>query len=255
MEVCWLALPESTEDPAVMQIWRGYRSPIGGAGTLMPVRPGRDSSATLAERGVANLVDVRARAKPVLSGVLYFGVEFWARRTTTWDSNVRARDGGPLLTWDSTRGILPSGDDIWSFPYSKAGAANEASSLDDPTDDTYPRKIRVTCVVEELGRNARVGILDDDFPADSKAIPCSDTRFFPASDTAKRYVKIDAEWLEVGVPSGGTIPVVKRGVRGTIASAHRSGSKVHHGRSFVQEYGVATFRDAYRDELGSRVIR
>src|SRR6185436_12587068 len=127
----------------------------------IPRRSFRDPQASAADKGPVSPADVRASApRPVLSGVLYFGVDFWARRTTSWDSKVRAKDGGPLPTWDSTRGILPRGDDIDGFFLAKDGSA------DDPTDDTFPRKIRVTCVLEELGRNARVGYLGDDLPAD-----------------------------------------------------------------------------------------
>src|SRR6185503_13082702 len=167
----------------------------------------------------------------------------------SWDTKLRVRDGGPLLTWDSTRGILPLGEDRDTFYYSKLSGRDDQTSLDDPTDDTFPRKIRVTCVVEELGKNARVGYLTQQLPLDGKSIAVEDTRFFPASETSRRYVKIEGEWLEVGAADGRTIPVIRRGVRGTKPSAHEAGVRVHHGRSFVGEYDVAAFRDTYRDEL------
>lgn len=255
MEVFWMSLPESAEDPAVMQLWRGYRAPPGGVNSLLPLKGGRDPFAKGSEKGPTTPVEIRAVAKPILSGVLFFGVEFWSRRTTTWDPKVKAGDGGPSLTWDSTRGILPRTDDLDGFVFSKMNGMTDTTSLNDTTDDTYPRKIRVTCVLEELGRNARVGWLDEDLAADGKSIPCSDTRFFPASDTAQRYVKIDGEWMEVGVPGKSGIPVLRRGARGTIATMHKSGAKIHHGRTYTQEYGVATFRDTYRDEIGTSTGR
>lgn len=255
MEVFWMALPESTDDPAVMQLWRGYRAPPGGPNSLIPVRGGKDPLAKGSEKGPTSPRDVKNVAKPVLSGVLFFGVDFWSRKTTTWDQRVRVRDGGPIPTWDSTRGILPYGEDLDCFILSKMTKLQDTASLNDTTDDTYPRKIRVTCVLEELGRNARVGWLDDDLAADGKAVACGDTRFFPASETTQRFVKIDSEWMEVGLPSNGVIPVLRRGVRGTTATAHKAGARVHHGRTFVQEYDVATFRDTYRDELGAQTGR
>jgi prepilin-type N-terminal cleavage/methylation domain-containing protein len=262
MEVFWTSMPESPDDMAVMQIWRGFRAPPGdapgpgGSKSLLPKRAWRDPSATAADRGPCDAAEIRARARPVLSGVLFFGVEFWARRTTTWDPSMRASDGGPLYTWDSTRGIMTQGDqDSDSFYLSKRRGFQESPSLDDPTDDVFPRKIRATCVVEELGRNARVGYLEDDLAPDAKSISVADTKFFPASETSRRYLKIDAEWMEVGVPDGHTIPVLRRGARGTVAEKHAAGARVHHGRTFVQEYDVATFRDAIGDELGSRTGR
>ena len=255
MEVFWMALPEPGGDPAVMQLWRGYRAPPGGPNSLLPLRGGLDTFAKGSEKGPTSPADVRAVAKPILSGVLFFGVDFWSRKTTTWDPKVRVRDGGAVRTWDSTRGILPLGEDLDAFVFSKVQGAQESPSLNDATDDTYPRKVRVTCVLEELGRNARVGWLDQDLAADAKAVPCADTKFFPATDTAQRYVKIDGEWMEVGLPAGGNIPVIRRGARGTTATKHSAGAKIHHGRTFVQEYDVATFRDTYRDELGAETGR
>jgi prepilin-type N-terminal cleavage/methylation domain-containing protein len=258
MEVFWTALPDPGAPPnsGVMQIWRGFRAPPGGPGSLLPLKGGRDMTATPAERGIVDAVQVRAVAKPVLSGVLYFGVDFWGRHTTTWDGKVRNRDGGPFRTWDSTRGILPLGeDDIDTFYLSKKKSPQDTDSLYDTTDDTYPRKIRVTCVVEELGRNARVGYLNDDLTKDAKSIPCTDTRFFPATETSRRYVKIENEWIEVGTPSNGAFPVLQRGARNTVAAAHATSAAIHHGRTFVQEYDVATFRDTYRDELGAQTGR
>jgi hypothetical protein len=255
MEVFWTALPESENDLAVLQVYRGYRAPPGGPGSLLPLKGGSDPLGTGSARGAMNSVDVRAVARPILSGVLFFGVDFWSRRTNTWDSKVRARDGGPLPTWDSTRGILPLGEDLSSFALSKRTGVQDDTSLNDPTDDTFPRKVRVTCVVEELGRNARVGYLNDDLVADAKTFSVSDTRFFPAVDTAQRYVKVDGEWIEVGLPTGGSFPVIRRGARGTVAASHSAGAKVHHGRTFVQEYDVAAFRDTYRDEIGTQTGR
>jgi len=256
MEVFWTALPDAGATPGVLQIWRGYRSPPGGPGSLLPMKGGRDPLATAAEKGIVDAVAVRAVARPILSGVLYFYVDFWGRHTTTWDAKMRNRDGGPFRTWDSTRGILPLGeDDIDGFYLSKKTNQQDTTSLLDSTDDTYPRKIRVTCVIEELGRNARVGYLNDDLPKESKTIPCADTRFFPATDTSRRYVKIENEWIEVGLPVNGAFPVLARAARGTQAAMHSAGAMIHHGRSFVQEYDVAAFRDTYRDELGAQTGR
>jgi prepilin-type N-terminal cleavage/methylation domain-containing protein len=265
MEVFWTAMPESPDDLAVMQIWRGFRAPIGdppgpasaGVSTsLLPKKAWRDPTANAAERGPLDAAEIRARARPVLSGVLYFGVDFWASHTTTWAPTTRAADGGPLVTWDSTRGIMVQGDqDADSFFLSKRRGYQESASLDDPTDDVFPRKIRATCVVEELGRNARVGYLQDALAPDAKSMSVADTKFFPAIETSHRYLKVDAEWMEVGVPDGNTFPVIRRGARGTVAVKHDAGARVHHGRTFVQEYDVATFRDAIGDELGTRTGR
>lgn len=252
MEVFWTAVPESAEDPAVMTVYRGVRSPIGRKDPfpLFPAKPASDPSARGAvERGPVDLPEIRQAARPVLSGVLFFGLDFWARRTETWDTS-EAPPKGPLQTWDSTRGIMRKDKGLDGFWFAKASGAQEKSSLDDPDDDTFPRKIRVTLVVEETGQAARVGRLQEELPADATFIEVSDTAFLPATDTTRRFVKVGAEWIEfTGIESGRRITGCKRGARGTTPTTHPMGTKVHHGRTIVREIPVATFRDAYRDEL------
>ncbi len=255
MEVFWMPVPESKADPAVMQMWRGYRAPPGGEESTLPSKAASDRGALPKDRGPVDAKDVKAIAHPVLAGVLYFGVDFWARQTTTWDAHTRIRDGGPLPTWDSTRGILTKSDGPDGFWFSKTLNPLDPMSIDDPTDDVFPRKIRVTVVVEELGRNARVGVLAKDLSADGRAIDVWDAKFVPAGETVQRHVKIGSEWIEIGDPSGTTLKILRRGARGTLAQAHSAGSVVHHGRTLVREYPVPTFRDTYRDELPSIAVK
>jgi hypothetical protein len=263
MEVFWTAVPESNDDLAVMTLYRGVRSPIGtppsvapgpggaapaglaaGPPSLLPVRAGTDAMAAgMAERGPLDLPEIRSVARPVLAGVLHFGVEFWGRKTETWDPG-EPPPKGPLEGWDSTRGVLAKGKGTEGF-----FLARSADSLDDPGDDTYPRRLRVTLVVEEVGRNALTGRLFGELAADSKIVELYDARFLPATDTARRFVKIGAEWIEFETVEGNRLQGCRRGARGTVAAAHSQGARVHHGRTIVKEYAVATFRDAYRDEL------
>jgi hypothetical protein len=176
--------------------------------------------------------------------VLHFGLEFWSRRTETWDPS-EPPPKGPSLLWDSTRAILPKGKGLDGFFFAQPGR----DSLADPGDDTYPRRIRVTVVVEEVGRNALTGRLFGDVAPDAKSIELYDAKFLPTTDTTQRHVKIGAEWIQFEDVSGNRLTGCKRGVRGTTAAAHTAGAFVHHGRTIVKEYAVATFRDAYRDEL------
>jgi prepilin-type N-terminal cleavage/methylation domain-containing protein len=252
MEVFWTAVPEDAANPAVMTVYRGVRSPIGRKDPF-PLFPSRSASDPAArgpvERGPVDLPEIRQVARPLLSGVLYFGLDFWSRRTQTWDPS-QAPPEGPLSVWDSTRGVMPKGKGFDGFWFAKSSGAQEKPTLDDPTDDTYPRKVRVTMVVEESGQAARTGMLLEDLPPDATFMEISDTAFLPAIDTTRRYVKVDAEWIEFqGIETGRRITGCKRGARGTTPALHARGAKVHHGRTIVREIAVATFRDAYRDEL------
>lgn len=253
MEVFWTAIPESKDDLAVLTLYRGVRTPIGGPGSFFPSKA-YGPSALPAERGPANLPEVRAVARPLLGGVLYFGVDFWARRTESWDPTI-VPPKGPIQIWDSTRGILRKGSGLDGFYYAKEAAAQGVSSVDDPTDDTFPRRMRVTLVVEETGQAARTGTLMQDIAPDVGTIELSDTKFIPASDTTQRFVKIGPEWIGFESVDGNRITGCRRGQRGTTAQAHSFGARVHHGRTVVREIGVATYRDAYRDELPTNVGR
>lgn len=262
MEVFWTAVPESADDLAVMTLYRACRSPIGppppvpapgvpggvvdpaATPSLLPVRSGNDlTAAGMPERGPLDLPEIRSVARPVLAGVLHFGVEFWGRKTETWDP-AEPPPKGPLLVWDSSRGILAKGKGVEGF-----FLAQGPDSLDDPGDDTFPRRIRVTVVVEEVGRGAVRGRLFSELAPDSKTVELYDASFLPANDTTRRYIKIGAEWIAFDNVDGNRLTGCSRGVRGTVAGAHSQGAVVHYGRTVVKEYAVATFRDAYRDEL------
>jgi prepilin-type N-terminal cleavage/methylation domain-containing protein len=257
MEVFWTALPDDPADPAVCTLYRAYRSPIGGPQSLMPDAPApANGGGSAADRGPLTLAEVKPVATAVLPGVLHFGVEFWGRKTQTWDP-MRAPPEGPLLTWDSTRGIMPRGNlragATDGFFYAKdrnAPGSTGEDSLQDPTDDTFPRRLRVTLVVEEIGENRKVGNLAADLSADAKVLELYGTGFIPAVDTTQKFVKIGSEWIQFDEIDGGSrLTGLRRGQRGTVAQRHETGRMVHYGRTVVREFPVPTFRDAYKDEL------
>jgi len=247
MEVFWTAVPDRKEDPAVMTLYRGFRSPIGGEKSLFPTGAALEPGVLPEAKGPVNRAQIAEVARPLLSGILYFGVQFWSRKTKTWNEDETPRNGGPLHTWDSTRGILPAigrGSRYEGFHLAKGEA-----SVEDTTDDTFPRRMRVTLVVEQVGNAAATGFLASDASADAKYLDLQDARFVPAADTTKRYVKVGAEWIQFTGIEGNTLTGCVRGARGTQAAAHGIGDMVHHGRTVVREYTVATFRDTYQDDL------
>lgn len=250
-EVFWTAVPETQDDLAVMKLYRGFRSPIGGDDSLLPRAWARYPQSAAKERGVQHRAEIVKLGRPVLAGVLYFGVEFWSRKTNTWAADTRPGQGGALRVWDSTRGIIPQGEGYEGFYYSKLGREleGEPSSLQDPTDDTFPRRVRVTVVVEEVGRNAAVGRLAMGVGEDDRILELEDAQFIPLNDTNERFVKIGSEWISFENIEGRTLTGCKRGRRGTVAMSHGAAARVHHGKTVTREYDLATYRDAYRDEL------
>lgn len=255
MEVFWTALATPGEDPAILTLYRGYRSPIGGEGSFMPTRPGDDPGATEPERGPKHRKEVLKVTKPVLGGVLYFGVDFWDRHTTTWDDAVKPGSGGPLRVWDSTRGILPKGTGFEGFFLAKERVIGEDGPAQDPTDDVFPRRVRVTLVVEQLGRAARTGVLAESVTTEARSIAVTDPSFIPPTEGTQRFVKIGAEWIRFEAVDGSRLTGCTRGVRGTVPAAHEIGVRVHHGRTVVREYEIPTYRDTYQEELPSNTGR
>ena len=142
MEVMYMAVPVDEDDPGIMTLYRGIRMPPGGKGSLFDAK-------------IGNLDDLKAVAEPLLTGVLYFGVTFWAPSTKRWDTDFgRPSSAGPSLSWDSTRGALPMGLRPNEFYY-----FNGKESLTDPRDDISPRMLRVTFVFERTGRDQEVARL------------------------------------------------------------------------------------------------
>jgi len=251
MEVFYAAVPNSLDDPAVMTLYRGIRSPIGGPGSLLPTRRASDPAADPELRGPVHKKEIEAVAEPLLSTVLYFGVEFWSRKTQTWDHDIEP-PRGPSRTWDSSRGILPYTKDTAEY-FFLSKSTDPGGSLVDPVDDTFPRKIRLTVTVEEVGREASVGNLSASVGPDEKFLPLLSTAFIPASEGRERFVKIGTEWIQFEAPGESGVSGCKRGVRGTLAQAHAADARVHHGRTLHREFDVATFRDTYQDDLGSKL--
>ncbi|MFN0008161.1 MAG: type II secretion system protein J [Planctomycetota bacterium] len=256
-EILWTAVPAAEGDRAVMTLYRATRSPIGGAGSLLPVKPADDVRAAPAERGPLSLAEIQNVGAPLLSGVLYFGVEFQGRKSVSWDAKL-APPSGPLPVWDSTRGIMRPGGKkagvLDGFYFGKA-QTTESSSAADPTDDTFPRRLRVTLVVEEVSDNKSVGALQSDLSDSAGTIELVDAAFVPNIDTAERHVKIGDEWIRFEAVDGYRLTGCVRGVRGTTRAAHSVGAPVHHGRTVVREFAVPTYRDAYKDELPSIATR
>ncbi|MBI4576619.1 MAG: hypothetical protein HY722_10190 [Planctomycetes bacterium] len=215
MEVAYLVDPQAGS----MEVRRGVRAPVGGAGSLL-------DDATLAD-----LAAMRDRAPVVAEGVLLLELNYWAPATDEWDApylvaeDLRApgdQARGPCADWDSTRGLA-------------AGFAYHAGpgSVADPSDDLYPTRVEVVVVLAPGGPGApSTRLLEAASDADPR-LRVESTVGLPVEES-ERYVKVDEEWIryrgvterEVVVEEGG------RGVRGTQAVGHAAGATVRAGRSF-----------------------
>jgi len=202
---------------------------------------------------------------PVLitDDLLYLGVKFWTPETTNWScAPSDAACVGPSDLWDSTRGS----NALSLFQYYVG-----QGSLDDPSDDVFPPRIRTTVVLEPRNYTAILAKLQEDLSADATGIVRLDTTLgFPkdatqlpylgpgANQTAYveqqdsvQYVKIGSEWIHYDRVDGNTIIISQggRGARGTAnqtgsaGSIHPAGSLVHVGKTFTFTYRLPTHRE------------
>ena len=221
-------LPSKEEDPALLTLLRWFQTPIGGDASLFAGSQ-FESSKRMMITGV-----------PLADNVLYLGFEFWSRDTESWESPIDS-DTGPLSVWDSTRGVLLEERTFNDFLLSK-----DAESESDPTDDVFPRRVRITLVVEKDDDEAQVARLVDGVTAKGTTLRIDRARLFEV-DAPHKFVKVEGEWMRWSERSGDQLKVT-RGARRTAMSSHPSGARVHIGRTFQRTVEIPVYREDWNDE-------
>ncbi len=247
MEVVYVMDPDPDSDV----LYRGVRSPIGGSRSLF------------IDENIDEKDEVTSRCTPVADGVLYLGFLFWTQYTTTWDlqkalTRTLGGECGPEVIWDSTRGVLPD-------PKSREGRktpnvfwlAAGAGSRHDPSDDVFPRQVRiVVCAVAgDAGMRATLARpldpSDDDIPVDSAGD-------FPTEDDPSlyRYVKVGTEWIWYESRTRFAFKTRKqaRGARGSKPVTHEAGEEVRGGRTFVLTVALPAHRGHWVGEGMSKLL-
>lgn len=201
---------------------RRFRTPIGGQGSLLDAGLPEQRERML--KGAIVLADQ----------VLYFGVACWAPGTTHWDKPPDATGVAAPVVWDSTRGLLPPEDP--GFPFGRGPA-----SLLDGSDDLFPRRVRLTLVLDDSAGDTAGGALAEAVSAESKRIVLASTTFL-REQAAPDHVLVEGEWMKVTDLDGRTLSVV-RGVRGTTAVSHADGAKVRAGATFERVLELPAARE------------
>jgi len=196
-------------------LWRALKSPIGGTGSLF----------THARRDGSGLEG--ALLEPLAEDVLYFGLAFID--PSVGDPAAPPDAGGPLVVWDSTRGLLPRGDGYLGFRHALGPA-----SLDDADDDVFPEAIRVTVILAAPpGRAPQAELASDLQPATpSVRVDVRGGQELRKLGAGMTLMKIGHEWVEAGDCDGSTLAIGRRGLFGTASMAHGPGTPVLHGRRF-----------------------
>jgi len=230
MEVMYMAVPTDVNDPGLMTLYRATRSPPGGT----------KKSPSLFDTKIRNLEQLEKIAEPLVTGVLYFGVRFWSATTKRWDSDfARPSSAGPSLSWDSTRGILPSGLQPNEFFF-----ALGRESLTDPRDDISPRMVRVAFVFERTGKDREIARLIEGIDSGARKVPVSDAGFATTSKE-HHFIKVGTEWMSYANVGSEGFRVVQRGARGTVPMSHKEGEIVRAGYTVERVIELPSFRDDF----------
>jgi prepilin-type N-terminal cleavage/methylation domain-containing protein len=210
-EVAWTSqLGPEGSDRATLVLTRAMKAPPGGDGSLF-----KDE----------NLVPERSRV--VANGILHFGVEMLPSAET---------DEPELFDdWDSTLGRLKT------FRW-HVGTA----SMADPRDDVFPRAVRLTLVIEREDAGVTAPKVDAVVTARDRSIPVSSTQDLPSSGDPFPFVKIGEEWVRVAGLEASAIVTAERGARGTTASIHERGARVHSGTTLTRWVELLCRREALR---------
>jgi len=241
-EILWIWLPDENR-PGVGAVYRAYRTPIGGPGTLLDPKNFED----------LKKLDELVGRQAVFQDVILFDVLFWTQNTTRWqwspgDPRIRNRvanketlsagrtDCGPSLTWDSTRGILVGDDDL-NFHLHQT-----KTSLLFRADDIWPRMVRVefALIEDDTVLTDGLGASDQDFRVESANFATG------RGSMDGQLMKVGTEWIQLQGRhpyEADRFVIGTRGARGTAIVEHAAGEPVYFGRVFDMTIQIPSFRD------------
>ncbi len=236
-EVCYIAVPDDPEIPALMTLYYGWRTPIGGEGTLLD------------PRNLDTLREIQSACRPIARGLLHFGTTWRRVFATDWNETTgRIGELDPYVgpTWDSTRALDKT------FPLFRM-----PESLGDPSDDIFPAwaRLELTLIAPtSLGLGRGETILRDDIGSDADAIFVEDATPLVGPGPDERWLKVDAEWMRyqpgrVDLSTGKIY--VSRGGRSTVKAAHDAGAEVYAGLTSGEVVRLL-FRDHFARREGRK---
>jgi len=242
-EVVWIAVPRDLMEkrakdeviyPAILTLYRGFRSPIGDPDKSLLVPENLD------ERD-----EILKACRPVAEGLLHFGAKWRRVFATTWDAEIGVGQGdtapyvGPV--WDSTRAL----EKTWPL-------YRGADSLPDASDDIFPAFVTLEATLAATGPfgagRGELRILEP-LTADASKLKVSDTDILLQPNLGReRWLKIDGEWMSYDVRDVNWERKevrVRRGGRGTKKSTHDTGAWAYVGTPSRLQMRLPIFHDRY----------
>lgn len=236
LEVLYIAAPTDPTKPAMLTLFRSFRSPIG-----------HPEDSLLDPSNFDTLVEIRKICRPMAEGVLHFGATWRRVFATSWELETSpiGRAGGATRyvgpQWDSTRGA----DKTWALFAGK-------QSLVDPSDDVFPAFVRLEITLASagsLGYGQGELSLREAVDDSTGLLSIDDPDILLRPGLGKdRWLKVEGEWMSYstsGVDYAKKKVRVQRGQRGTKKQSHSSGSWVHVGESSQREMRLPVYRDRF----------
>ncbi|MBI3828544.1 MAG: hypothetical protein HY291_03455 [Planctomycetes bacterium] len=174
-------------------------------------------------------------ATPLVTDVLYFSIDYWSQYTYSWEDPGKAsKSKGAEKIWDSTRGI--EGMPLSKFILHRKGSEN------DPEDDVFPMKVRVTVTVDSpMPRCVHTKLLEGVGARDGMLFVDS-TQGFPAGGKPDSLILIGNEWIHYKDKTDDAFKADLRGARGTVGQDHADGAIVRRGETFTRVVFIPGFR-------------
>jgi type II secretory pathway pseudopilin PulG len=227
VEIVWLVVPASTQDPQARSegiVWRGERlvSDLSSKSFFDADFIGSSNQPP------TDATDV------VTGGLLWMNVMFAAQTSVVHDGWKISSDlSGAATSWDAwTKGRPDPQLHPWNEPQAGMPKARSRPLL--------PRRVRIELEFERpIDRRRRTELVDA-IDNQVTVLRVDDGRLVPLE--ADSYILIDAEWMKVGSVDGDKV-VVQRAQRGTTARLHAKSAMVHWGLRMVTETPVATYRE------------
>ncbi len=174
---------------------------------------------------------------PVISDCLYLAFDYWSQYSTSWaHMPSKSKVKGAETIWDSTRGITKA-------PFDKFIMHRGRESLNDPTDDVFPQKVKITIVTDSpLPRCVHTKLIDGIGDTDGM-IYVDSTQGFEEGGTEQSYILIGKEWIHYKLKKPDAFVADVRGARGTNRDSYDEGAIVRRGRLFTRTVFVPGFRE------------
>jgi len=236
-EVVYIAIPENPDIPGMLTLYRCFRAPAGGPKSLLAMTGGVPTNLDSVQK-------VQAAGRPVLDGIVHFGVTWRNVFATSWTDGAgtgRVQDGSAYVGpyWDSTRAYDPR------FALHKG-----KDSIADVKDDVFPAMARIdlTLAIDgPYGFTRGEALLAQPVSAEDRRIVLDNIEPLFRPGPIERYMKVDAEWMSVSIEGGDYAEkrvAVVRGRRLTKAVEHKADEFVWFGHPIRTDVTLL-FKDRY----------